>query len=142
MHRIARLTAVFLMVALFAGCTTGVCLFAPKAPGQAVASENNFENGVKQYNMGHYKQAIHQFEKAIEKDPTNFKAYYYLGLSHKGDGLIDSALKYLQKAIDLNPNDAGWVAKVRAQMNACHQEKEKHGKGTQDNQGHGKGKDK
>lgn len=42
--------------------------------------------------------------------------------------MIDSALKCLQKAIDLNPNDADWVTKVKVQMRACHQEKEKHGK--------------
>lgn len=125
MYRITKLAAAVLAVALITGC---VCPLKTRPPGQAVASENHFENGVKQYEMGHYKQAIHQFEKAVQKDPTNFKAYYYLGLSHKGEGLIESALKYLEKAIDLNPNDKDWVAKVRVQMNACHQEKEKHGK--------------
>ena len=71
MHRIAKLAAVVLTVALITGC---VCPLKTRPPGQAVASENHFENGLKQYEMGHYKQAIHQFEKALEKDPTNCKA--------------------------------------------------------------------
>jgi len=118
MTRIIKLAVVFLMIGLLAGCT---CLFgvkSPGPPGHAVASENHFENGVKQYNMGHYKQAIHQFNKAIEKDPANFKAYFYLGRCHKQKGTLKVALKNFQKAIDLNRNDQSWVTKVKAEMEA------------------------
>jgi len=135
MTRIIKLAVVFLMIGLLAGCT---CLFgvkSPGPPGHAVASENHFENGVKQYNMGHYKQAIHQFNKAIEKDPTNYKAYFYLGMSHKGKGLMTQARNYLEKALGLSGNDASWTAKIRNQLNIMTQEKEK-------NKGKGKGKDK
>lgn len=130
MSRMIKFAAVFLIAALIAGCTLRV---APSAPGQAVASENHYENGVKQYNMGHYKQAIHQFEKAIKKDPTNYKAYYYLGLSHKGEGALSMALGYLEKAFGLSSNDASWAAKIQVQINALSQEQEKN---------KGKGKDK
>jgi len=106
--------------------TAGCCHLA-KSPGQAVASENNFENGVKQYEKGHIKQAIHEFEKTIEKDPANYKAYYYLGLCYKIDGIFGIALTFLQKAIDLNPLDQTWVAKVKSEMESI--PKEEKGKG-------------
>lgn len=137
MSNILKMTVVFLVVGLLAGCTIGV---GPASPGQAIASENNFENGVKQYEMGHYKQAVHEFEKAIEKDPTNYKAYYYLGMSYKGDGVLSQALTYLEKALGLTGNDAVWAAKIRNEINALTQTQEQHGHGNQDNQGHGKDK--
>ncbi|MEA3311002.1 MAG: tetratricopeptide repeat protein [candidate division WOR-3 bacterium] len=132
MHRIAKLAAAVLALALITGC---VCPLKTRPPGHAVASENHFENGVKQYEMGHYKQAIHQFEKAVQKDPTNYKAYFYLGMSHKGKGLLTQARNYLEKALGLSGNDASWAAKIRNQLNIMTQEQEK-------NKHQGKGKDK
>lgn len=105
------LIPLMVMVFIIGGCTT-----VARPPGQTVAAENNFENGVKQYEKGHIKQAIHEFEKAVEKDPANFKAYFYLGLCHKQQGIMATALKHFQKAIDLNPGDESWVMKVKAEM--------------------------
>ena len=111
------LMVVFLIVS---GCCT-----VARPPGQVVASENNFENGVKQYEKGHIKQAIHQFEKAIEKNPANFKAYYYLGLCYRRQGAAETAHRHFQKAIDLNADDEAWVIKVEAEMEIGGSEKEK-----------------
>lgn len=107
------LVLLMIMVFIISGCSSAI-----RPPGQVVASKNNFENGVKQYERGHIKQAIHQFEKAIQKNPANFKAYFYLGLCHKQKGTPKAALKNFQKAIDLNPNDQSWVTKVKAEMEA------------------------
>jgi len=107
------LVLLMIVALIISGCSS-----ATRPPGQVVASENNFENGVKQYERGHIKQAIHQFEKAIEKDPANFKAYFYLGLCQKKRATMKTALKNFQKAIDLNPNDRSWVTKVKAEMEA------------------------
>ena len=101
------------------------CCAVTRPPGQTVASENNFENGVKQYEKGHIKQAIHQFEKAIEKNPANFKAYYYLGLCYKHQGVTQTAHRHFQKAIDLNPHDEAWVMKVKIEMGPGGSGKEK-----------------
>jgi Tfp pilus assembly protein PilF len=101
------------------------CCSVTRSPGQTVASENNFENGVKQYEKGHIKQAMHQFEKAIEKNPANFKAYYYLGLCYKHQGVTEKARKHFQKAIDLNPSDEAWVMKVKIEMQTGGSEKGK-----------------
>jgi Flp pilus assembly protein TadD len=46
-----------------------------------VASVNHLENGKKQLEKGHCKQAIEQFDKALEKDPTNFQALYWKGVA-------------------------------------------------------------
>lgn len=101
------------------------CCAVTRPPGQTVASENNFENGVKQYEKGHIKQAIHQFEKAIEKNPANFRAYYYLGLCYKHQGVMETAHRHFQKAIDLNPHDEAWVMKVKIEMGPGGSGKEK-----------------
>jgi len=114
------LILLMIMVLLISGCASGT-----RPPGQVVASENNFENGVKQYEKGHIKQAIHEFEKAIEKNPGNFKAYFYLGLCYKQQGIMKTAHKHFQKAIDLNPNDESWVIKVKLEMETTAAGKEK-----------------
>jgi len=101
------------------------CTSAAKSPGQVVASENHFDNGVKQYEKGHIEQATHQFEKAIEKNPGNYKAYFYLGLCSKQQGAIKTANKHFQKAIDLNPDDEKWIIKVEAQMGTGGSKKDK-----------------
>lgn len=109
-----------IMVLICSGCAARA-----RPPGQVVASENNFENGVKQYEKGHIKQAIHEFEKAIEKDPSNFKAYFYLGLCYKRQGYMKTARNHFQRAIDLNPNDESWVMKVQLEMETTATGKEK-----------------
>jgi Tfp pilus assembly protein PilF len=104
-------TYLILVVLIVAGCGT-----VGRPPGHVVASENHFENGVKHFEKGQIKQAIHQFEKAIEKNPANFRAHYYLGLCHKRQGAGEKAHKHFQKAIELNANDEAWVMKVKAEM--------------------------
>jgi Tfp pilus assembly protein PilF len=106
----------YVVLLLFVALVLCGCSSSNRPPGQTVASENHFENGVKQYEKGHIKQAIHQFEKAVQKDPTNYRAYYFLGLCYKERHAKKTALKYLQKAIDLNPDDELWVAKVNVEM--------------------------
>jgi len=117
------LISLLVMVFVISGCTS-----VSRPPGQVVASENNFENGIKQYEKGHIKQAIHEFNKAIEKDPANFKTFFYLGLCYKQQGAMEIAHKHFQKAIDLNPNDESWVMKVKVEMKSAGPGKEK-GKG-------------
>lgn len=139
MSRIARL-AIMLGVIALAGCTSGILstssLSTASNQGQAIASENNFDNGVKQYEMGHYRQAIHQFEKAIEKDPSNYQAYYYLGMSHGAEGSYNTGLGFLDKALDLVPVGNTWMNRIQTAIQNMTQEQEGN------NQGHGRGHDK
>ena len=109
-----------IIVLVIGGCSAGT-----RPPGHTVASENHFENGMKQYEKGHIKQAIDQFEKAIEKNPYNYKAHFYLGLCHKQKGATEKAHKHFQKAIDLNPDDESWVIEVKAEMKTTGSKKSK-----------------
>jgi len=86
-----------ILVVVLCGCSS-----SSRPPAQTVASENHFENGVKQYEKGHIKQAIHQFEKAIQKDPANYKAYYFLGLCYK-ERHAHSALSWMPRRQDTDP---------------------------------------
>ena len=84
-----------------------------KGPGQVMAAQKHVDNGLKQLNKGHYKQAAEQFHLAIEKDPNNWEAHYYLGLTYQRWKRYNESMDYFRLAIDLNPRDKVWVSKVR-----------------------------
>ncbi len=97
-------TLLFLVAFVICGCSS-----SSRPPGQTVASDDHFDNGVKQYEKSHIKQAI-------QKDSDNYKAYYFLGLCYKERHAQKTSFKYFQKAIDLNPKDESRVIKVKAEM--------------------------
>ncbi|OGC92305.1 MAG: hypothetical protein A2142_05855 [candidate division Zixibacteria bacterium RBG_16_48_11] len=89
---------------------------AAKNKGQAIASQKHLDNGLKQLNKGHYKQASDQFRLAIDKDPSNWEAHYYLGLTFQRWKRYRESTDYFLVAIDLNPRDKVWVSKVRLHL--------------------------
>ncbi len=78
---------VILAFVLFDGCSTSVSLT---------------KGGFKEYEKGRYSKAIVKFNKAIEKDHTNGKAYYGICLCDFENKSYESALKYCNKAIQYN----------------------------------------
>jgi len=60
--------------------------------------------GIAQLNKGHYEEAIHEFQKAIEMDPGYVKAHVNLGITLYGAERRDEAAKALGKAIELEPD--------------------------------------
>ncbi len=78
-----------------------------------VASEKALENGKKHLRKGHCKQAIREFNKAIEKDPRNFEAFYWLGVAEGMCGYYPQSYDRLMVAIKYAPNDP-WRARVYA----------------------------
>ena len=57
-----------------------------------------------QYNIGNiyfsedkFKEAITYFKKAIEINPSNFRAYNNIGIAHKGLGNFEDALKFYKE---------------------------------------------
>jgi len=86
-----------------------------RPPGLYVASQKAVDNGKKQLSKGHCKQAIHEFNKAIEKDPTNFEAVYWLGVAEGMCGYYSRAYDRLSVAIKYSPNE-GWKARVYATL--------------------------
>ena len=53
---------------------------------------------------GGSKNAIPDFQKAIELDSKNAEAYLWLGLSLRKENRDDEARKAFNKSLELNPN--------------------------------------
>jgi len=56
--------------------------------------------------LGDNGQAMTNYETAVAKDPSNTSAYISIAHIWTGAKLYDTAIVYLQKAIQLSPNDA------------------------------------
>ncbi len=73
-----------------------------------------FRNGNAEFEDKHYRQAVKEYERAIEKNPNLAEAYRYLGESYKNlykphidseenDKIAQQALNNLKKAYEANP---------------------------------------
>ena len=61
---------------------------------------------VKKYGMGEaVPPVIEHLEKAIELDPKNFEARYWLGRVYFENGKFEKAIPVLEKALDIKPGD-------------------------------------
>lgn len=61
------------------------------------------------------------FTRAVSSEPDNMKAWYYRGVNRIGQGDLGGALKDLDQALNLDPNDAHCLlrrAEVRARLGA------------------------
>ncbi len=103
---------------VFLGVVLGIGLSfsAPKdrdsgPPGLRIASEKALENGKKQLRKGHCKQAIHEFTKAVQKDPRNFQAQYWLSVAEGMCGYHSQAWERLKVCRELSPSEK-WTARV------------------------------
>ena len=59
-------------------------------------------------NLGHYREARHQFQRALEQDPKNYFAHLGLGQLALSAGQLESAQKILGEALELDskPSEA------------------------------------
>ncbi|MFN7064968.1 MAG: tetratricopeptide repeat protein [Aquificaceae bacterium] len=85
----------------------------PRAPGLVVASDKAVENGKKHLRSGNCSKAIHEFEKALDKNPSNFEALYWLGVAEGMCGYYSRSYDRLIIAIKYSPDNV-WRAKVYA----------------------------
>ena len=53
-----------------------------------------------------YRQAIKEFQKALQIEPYNVQAYYKLATTYNSMGQPQQAITYLKKIIEIKPNDA------------------------------------
>src|SRR5207244_10906574 len=73
-----------------------------------------YDRGVIELNRGEYVAAQELFERALRRDPEAAHIHYGLAASRARLGAIDTAIKSLQRALDLQP-----TLRIRAQ---CDQE--------------------
>ena len=106
----------FLFAFACAEKTTVVVGDAPhpsKPPGLIVASDKALENGKKHLRKGNCGKAIKEFEKALEKNPNNFEALYWLGVAEGMCGYYGRAYDRFVLALRRS-SDRGWQARVNA----------------------------
>jgi len=81
------------------------------APPTQLAT-NYLNQGNNLYKAGKYEQAVAEYTKAIELDPSLTSAYYNRGLAYLQMKEYDSALADFNKAIKINPKDSmSWNGK-------------------------------
>lgn len=61
-----------------------------------------------------YPKAVEVYRGMIELDPNNAEAYYYWGLSERARGDDAAGLTAIQKALGLDPSQAGWWLQLGA----------------------------
>ncbi|MFH1007990.1 MAG: tetratricopeptide repeat protein [Candidatus Latescibacterota bacterium] len=64
----------------------------------------HYNLGVTYQKQGQLSQAMKEYEKVVQLDPSNVEAHNNLGLIHKDMGELDAAMAEYQKAISINPD--------------------------------------
>jgi tetratricopeptide (TPR) repeat protein len=70
------------------------------------ASQEASDQGVAYLDRQRYDEAIAEFNKAIEIDPSFADAYYNRGIANSKKGNLDQAISDYTKAIQINPKDS------------------------------------
>ncbi|HZY43083.1 MAG TPA: tetratricopeptide repeat protein, partial [Anaerolineae bacterium] len=80
---------------------------------------NEFQRGLVDYYAKQYDAAIAAFERFITAQTDHGNAYYYIGLSYKGAGNIQAALKAFDEIITKHPEASrwsdAWIARAETQ---------------------------
>ena len=84
--------------------------------GQKVASGNHVENGKKFFYKGKFHKALQEFNKAIDKDPNNYQAFYYRGLAFQKMGDFKKSIPSFEMALELNKDDKLWISEIRISL--------------------------
>ena len=66
-------------------------------------AESEFEQGLALFNRGRYQEAIHHFERAVDKEPDFVQAHLYLGRSYLSLTRWRQAVPPLRTAYRLAP---------------------------------------
>jgi tetratricopeptide (TPR) repeat protein len=88
---------------------------APSAKnyGQTVASEKHLIDGKKFYNQGKYAKAMQEFNKALEADPQNREAHYYLGLCYQKLEYFKESIPEFRFFLEVAGGDNLFISRVR-----------------------------
>jgi tetratricopeptide (TPR) repeat protein len=63
----------------------------------------DFEKGLEALYASDLGKAENHFNKAIEKDPKHFEAYYYRGKAKWQSGNLSAAINDFNKVLEINP---------------------------------------
>jgi len=81
--------------------------------GQTVASGKHLANGKKFYNRGKYAKAMQEFNKAVEADPRNREAHYYLGLCYQKLEYYKESIPEFRLSLEVEGGDNLFISRVR-----------------------------
>ncbi len=87
------------------------------APANAPAA-SPFDQGTAFFQHKQYDAAAPLFEKAVQQNPNDFKAYYYLGVTYKmiGDNRNAAVALGISNQKHPDPSVAAYVSRVRAKL--------------------------
>ncbi|MDO8682558.1 MAG: tetratricopeptide repeat protein [Armatimonadota bacterium] len=69
-------------------------------------SEGHIEKGLAAFKASDLQTAITELEEATRKDPTNYRAFNFLGAAYAGKGKYNAAIGAFKSAEQINPNVA------------------------------------
>lgn len=87
-------------------CALLVSTACTQSPEKLVATANKYHDKKK------YKEASILYQKAIAKNKTYAEAYYREGLNLIDDGSVVESIKFLRRAVDLQPSNTDAAAKL------------------------------
>lgn len=93
---------IILIIALTIGTT---CLF--HTAGWSATASDLLKQGTDAVSKGNFDQAIQYYEQAIKLDPSVAgQAYFRLGIGYAQRKKLQSAITYLEKAVEHSPNES------------------------------------
>ena len=69
-------------------------------------AKKHVEFGITVAQRGLWREAIFQWQRAVEIDPTYAAAYNNLAIAYEHEGELTEALEAYERAIELDPNNA------------------------------------
>jgi TonB family protein len=90
--------------------TTILCLFFLVAIGRA--QHPDFAKGIEAYESGKYSESVNILKKITKENSNSSDAWYYLGLAFLGNGKSKDAVKPLEKAVKLKPDNSAFQASL------------------------------
>jgi len=84
--------------------------------GQKKASGNHVESGKKFFHKGKFRKALQEFNKAVDKDPNNWEAFYYRGLTYQKLRKFNESILSFEMAIELSKGDKHKVSEIRVSL--------------------------
>ena len=70
-----------------------------------MTKEDHYDNGMAEFALAEFENAITEYKKAIEIDPEYFDAWHALGMAYLRANKIPEAVEAGKRAVAINPND-------------------------------------